>query len=419
MQIGSAIKIHRIKKNMTQEELAYGIISVSYLSKIENLQTTASENVIKLLCGKLGISTTIRKNNKHYELCYDWFSQLQTPSVNNYDLNIDDILHVLNDTEDGELSLLIEIHFIQYYLHKGDLKAALHKIEQIKGMTTALSNIHHYYWNKFSGNYHWTMKSYNEALTYYIIAYGNVHKLDSNTFEIADINYLLGITYSKLLNTSATIEHIQKAIVLFKDNYELYRCTQCHISLGVAYRKSHQYEKAETHYKTALNLANKLNNKELNQLIHLNLVFFYSRQNNFAEAEEHGKLSLELGSEVTEQDLYMSVHFIENYFERGDMNNAERWINTGEKLLSTIDNEKVMKYKIMLKIYQHKMKSEEAAIDLLMHDLLPYLQKESLYADLAKYSTQLSEYYESKKQYKKALKFQKVSSNCLKKLVYN
>lgn len=43
MDIGSKIKIFRIQKNLKQEDLAKGIISVSYLSKIENNLTSLAK----------------------------------------------------------------------------------------------------------------------------------------------------------------------------------------------------------------------------------------------------------------------------------------------------------------------------------------------------------------------------------------
>ncbi|MFC4182655.1 helix-turn-helix domain-containing protein [Saccharococcus thermophilus] len=55
MKIGDRLKLTRLKKEMTQEEVAEGIISVSYLSKIENNQVTPSEEVLHLLYQRLGI----------------------------------------------------------------------------------------------------------------------------------------------------------------------------------------------------------------------------------------------------------------------------------------------------------------------------------------------------------------------------
>lgn len=61
MKKGKLVKSNRIKRGLTQEELSKGIISVSYLSKIENEQVCPSEEVFTLLLNRLGIDTS----------CYD------------------------------------------------------------------------------------------------------------------------------------------------------------------------------------------------------------------------------------------------------------------------------------------------------------------------------------------------------------
>ncbi|MFZ0368814.1 MAG: helix-turn-helix transcriptional regulator, partial [Halobacillus sp.] len=52
---GSLIKQHRKFNNMTLEDLATGICSVSYLSKIEHNTINASEEIYRLLGERLNI----------------------------------------------------------------------------------------------------------------------------------------------------------------------------------------------------------------------------------------------------------------------------------------------------------------------------------------------------------------------------
>ncbi|WP_251127136.1 helix-turn-helix transcriptional regulator [Exiguobacterium sp. s129] len=52
---GNVIKVERMRKNMKQSVLARGICSISYLSKIENNQTTPSETVLELIFERLEI----------------------------------------------------------------------------------------------------------------------------------------------------------------------------------------------------------------------------------------------------------------------------------------------------------------------------------------------------------------------------
>ncbi|MEC0282809.1 helix-turn-helix domain-containing protein [Terribacillus saccharophilus] len=72
MEIGPLIKLHRIKQSMTQEDLAAGIVSESYLSKIENQKTDASPEVIALLCERLGIQLNAENEDMIKEKAEEW-----------------------------------------------------------------------------------------------------------------------------------------------------------------------------------------------------------------------------------------------------------------------------------------------------------------------------------------------------------
>ena len=56
MDIGKLLKFHRLERKMTQEEVAESIVSVSYLSRIENNKTTADQDTIALLFNRVGIN---------------------------------------------------------------------------------------------------------------------------------------------------------------------------------------------------------------------------------------------------------------------------------------------------------------------------------------------------------------------------
>ncbi len=76
MNIGEKLYYYRNKIGLTQEQLAHGICSVSYLSKIENNKCDASPEVLELLVGKLGIPLEEESQEKLAEinrLLEEWF----------------------------------------------------------------------------------------------------------------------------------------------------------------------------------------------------------------------------------------------------------------------------------------------------------------------------------------------------------
>src|SRR5690625_3220775 len=76
MEIGPFIKLNRIEQGMTQEDLADGIVSMSYLFKIENQRTTASAEVTSLLCTRLGVELDNDRNVTINDKCKEWYKLL-------------------------------------------------------------------------------------------------------------------------------------------------------------------------------------------------------------------------------------------------------------------------------------------------------------------------------------------------------
>src|SRR5690625_954229 len=76
IEVGSLIKLQRTKQNMTQGDLAKGIVSLSYLSKIENLKTEASPEITQALCTRLGIKIDNSLNTTIQEKCKEWYGML-------------------------------------------------------------------------------------------------------------------------------------------------------------------------------------------------------------------------------------------------------------------------------------------------------------------------------------------------------
>ncbi|WP_188208289.1 helix-turn-helix domain-containing protein [Alkalibacillus aidingensis] len=72
--IGKAIKFHRLKRGLTQKEVSEGIISVSYLSKIENDSIEPPHEVVQSIYERLQITTEQTKYHKRY--INEWFDTL-------------------------------------------------------------------------------------------------------------------------------------------------------------------------------------------------------------------------------------------------------------------------------------------------------------------------------------------------------
>ncbi|HLR63688.1 MAG TPA: helix-turn-helix transcriptional regulator, partial [Lentibacillus sp.] len=154
MEIGAYIKLHRIKQEMTQTELAEGIVSSAYLSKIENEKTEASPNVISLLCTRLGIQLDTGTDDMIREKLQNWYGMLSSEhDMDEMVQSYQELNRVMYDNHSADSLVMFEIHKIRYFLVIGKSDEALSQINKLAEMSGTFDTLHQFYWYKFKGNY--------------------------------------------------------------------------------------------------------------------------------------------------------------------------------------------------------------------------------------------------------------------------
>src|SRR5690625_2244451 len=119
MEIGPFIKLHRIEQNMTQEDLAKGIVSLSYLSKIENERTVASPEVISMLCTRLGIQLNSKREAIIQKKCKEWYKLLYEVNDKEEIITLHQEIRKLISTTHSYSLVMFEIHRVRYFLILG------------------------------------------------------------------------------------------------------------------------------------------------------------------------------------------------------------------------------------------------------------------------------------------------------------
>src|SRR5690625_7041731 len=114
MEVGQFIKLHCIKQKITQEALAQGIVSMSYLSKIENQRTTASPEVVSILCARLGVQYSNKENAEMKEKYKNWFKLL-------FEVNDKEEIIAKHDEIQKKIVQTNETGTIMFEIHKIDI----------------------------------------------------------------------------------------------------------------------------------------------------------------------------------------------------------------------------------------------------------------------------------------------------------
>ncbi|QQZ09102.1 helix-turn-helix domain-containing protein [Heyndrickxia vini] len=419
MNIGAIIKLNRINQNLTQEELADGIISISYLSKIENGKIEPNEEVIKLLCRKLGIQINSQIDDSTRVKCNEWFHLLLTSSnIEEIKQKYKEINEVSKTIHDSELQLLIKIHMIRYYLKIGETTRAFEQINNLKDVSGTFNNLQKYYWYKFNGNYYSIVEEENDALQKYTLSEDFIPHLDLPEDEIADILYSLAVTYSKHRLTSEAQSYANRALEYYRQIYNFSRCAECHIVLGICYRRINNHQKAEKNYQLAKQLAESTDNKRLVHLTHLNMGYLYFTKGDYNQAIKH------LDIIVNEKDvplidrLAALTSIIGESYINNDLKETKKRINQGLNLINAKNKNKYLSfyYEILSHLYLID-KEYEKFENLMINEFIPYLKEQKNYAKLAGFAEMLGNHFESIHKYKSASTYYKLVNFSYKQIV--
>jgi transcriptional regulator with XRE-family HTH domain len=308
--IGAYIRYLRIQNGMTQEELANGICSVPYLSKVENNRLIPSEEIVNLLLKKLGIQI---KEIDHF---VHTFRQKLTEG--NYAIKIKDrksatkvfeeiknyeqqIIHFPQVLWDFYLFLLKYFLFIKEEITES--KKIIRTIENIKNQLNTQQKMSFYH---LKGVYCCLNKNYEEGLI--LLKKAQVYMEQTKEFN-PELYYHLGLTYSYLNNIILAINYSTIALNHFNESANYLRSLDCQIILGINYLRIEEYEKSQFYFNNVHNIIDTFDIKDLKGTILHNLGYLYFKKKEYQNAIEYFLQSL---NHKNENNINYSAFAVQN-----------------------------------------------------------------------------------------------------------
>ncbi len=420
MEIGSFIKLQRTKQGITLGDLSQGIVSLSYLSKIENLKTEASPEIIQMLCTRLGIQIDNSMENEIKEKSKQWYSMLFEVNDKDEIVRTYEELQAMLDRNLFEDLMLFEIHKVRYHLVLGEYEKALEMINELTKVSSTFDMEQNYYWFKFRGNYSSvTGDNFKQAMTMYKYAEEKLKQLNLGELEVADLQYAISITHSKLRNTLESIDYANLALDVFMKQYNFIRCAQCHIILGISYSRIKMYDKAIKNYNLAKHLGELDKSKQVIQLTNQNLGHLYST---IGKSEEAIKYYIEVVDDEETQlngRLAAITSLIKEYYNIDDIDKTREMIAKALEILELAKNNIHYKlYDYMIHTYSYAINNEHDKFKSVVTDnFIPYLKKHKDYGNLVVYSNMLGSHFEKLGRYKESVKYYKLANITYEELI--
>ncbi|GEL05503.1 helix-turn-helix transcriptional regulator [Rummeliibacillus stabekisii] len=401
MTAGKNIKFNRIKKGWTQEELASGIISISYLSKIENEQLTASPEIIDILCQKLGIQDSTLQDKNLNEEIKSWYQLIINRNPRKSKEIHSELLIKMKKCNSFYTNALFNLISIRYYLISGQLEEAKKLIKTLSMIEKELTNDLLFFFYKFRGNFEYLNNNYEAAYSSFKYAESLFDSSVSN-FEQADVYYSLGLITFELQRMNMAISYTSQALELFRGWYILHRCCDCHLLLGILYQRIKEYDDAKSHYQWASKLAQEVNYQYLYSLAEHNFGYLHYIKNEYTIALHHFENSLKL-KENKISKLKTIICIIKIFYKQNNEEQLSNWIAEAHRCLENHTSPKSKSLSLEYKIFKYLAKKDyDNFICFTTKTALPYFEENKDYQNSIYYSNILAEYFKEKRLYKKS-----------------
>ncbi|RFB18162.1 XRE family transcriptional regulator [Bacillus sp. HNG] len=413
MEIGSRIRFFRIQKNMTQEELANEIISISYLSKIENNQTSASIEVLELLCERLGIKLIESEEYEQLRELHDWYhlmvARKREPVIAFYES------YESKNTNDSRVAIFFVLFELRYFIFIKQLdkaEAQIKKIELYKDIFDIRMN---YFYEKIVGQFYYFKSQFSIAMEHFKVAEeiltSSVH---FESWETADLYYYKGLNHNRLGKLALSIVYIQKALAIYQSLYDLKRSAECQILLGISYEKINEFEMAEENYLLATKVAEGINDPSLLGLIYHNQAVLYSKLGKSSLAIEQYRKSLEHKEEQMVAGRLRSIHgLIEEYHKIEDYDHCKKWLHEGFAIVEK--HQDLTEFNIHFIYYDYLLQNSENLVKFIEKDALTYFEGIEHHLYIAYYAEKLGKIYQENHKYKLASYYFSKAISSLKK----
>ncbi|MBB6454115.1 transcriptional regulator with XRE-family HTH domain [Salirhabdus euzebyi] len=404
MYPGKLIKYHRNKKQITQKELAQGICSVSYLSKIENESIEPSEDVLKLLSERLGLDFNVRVGTeKREELrgkILDWYELIKNREAEEAKILMDKLekaIYRINSTETKNLFLIIRLCYFITFGPKHNWKNDYVELRNMKDLfnTEAL-----YYFYKFESLYYYYENNLDAALESLKEAEKVYPKIDLIDL---DLYYNLSIFYKRTYQVYKSTIYAYKALNAAQAVLDYSLVTECYMVIAANNIRIGEYETAE---KDLLKLQKHeaTHIPAINSLIHHNLGYIYYQWKEYKRALKHLYQSIDYASSKRERiGTFYIICLV--YYTISDYSKLKEALKTG-KIIAHQYNIKSFIYKFY--ILENKMKNNTLSqefLDEMENKIIPYFKSTGERNDLIRFLKLVGDIYYEKRLYKKSAEY--------------
>ncbi len=407
MYVGTMIKMERLKQKMKLDTLSKGICSTSHLSRIENGKSELSEEILKLLSDRLGMSLSIERKVERVKVVE--VKELCKSIINLRDQEgaarlIDELSELLAASSfDLQTRIGLELMVLRLRLViTGQEKEVLVELVTYQEIMSALSPLQSFSVFQMLGMALYAKGDLRGCLDAFTNATSMMEHLSLSPFERADFTYVSSVASMAAGRKFEALEQAKQGLSYFQSVMAGQRVLECHLICGVSYKNSGQLTKALEVFQLAEQICRQFDLNSFLGMLHQNIGDVYSVMgetehaiSNFKEAIKQKEMPLEL--------MYSIYSLVKEYEKLRKYETALHWLYMGERLLAELSESKSEYYRTHFDVYYALCKTEEGIVEDALRNAVRIFKRRGNQKEWRDYAKRLAKFYAGKGSYKKAV----------------
>lgn len=406
MDIGAIIQFYRTKNGLTQKDLANGVCSISYLSKIESGVILPKQDTIELIFERLNMdydkltSYDEETIHKQVDLLYKYITEQRLDEAKEV---VDELQEVITPFHEPYVQYYFELIHFYYLVTINPTEKFKTNLQELLRLENHFESEKLFYFYKIVGFYFNCHLNAKKANGYFHKA---VNILEENNLKDPEIYYLLALSYMGMQKPIYSNYYVGIALEQYANDLKYRKVTDCYHLLGINYLNLGAYDISETYFNQVLKSKPMGDSPKVRSRATHNLSILHYRRGELDQ-------SLKLLHEALENHthLYDIVHstliIAKIYFEQGEMKLAEEFLIKGEELLKGTNLTKVRHRFYILRHQIYKQTHDENFIERCEKVILPHYQTIGETGLMKELLQLLAEVFTEKQDYEKAINYYK------------
>ncbi|WNB92568.1 helix-turn-helix domain-containing protein [Bacillus sp. NEB1478] len=417
MNLGEKIRYFRRVKNLSQQELAAGICSIPYLSKIENGVTEPSEEIQQHLAARLEIRLDSMDENEIIQKYIDLFYSLYQKDYQSADQKFQTLTTSHSQSVDEEILHKI-FKSIYLLLAKDEINEVQVLLKEVSYIDSVMNSEKAFYYNIARGQLSFFLNEYEEALHYFLRAEKKMEEYRFQEWEKGYLLYVIGVTANHLYKNIIALEYTKQALAIFEKSYFFNRCAECRIILAIIHLRIKNFDESTKQLLLAETIADSFHDDSLRGIIYHNLGSIATHKGDSKKAIELLSRSLVAKEKDTLSAKVMTIYTLVKEYQKD--NRPEKGMEIIDTWLEQIQADPLHRgYELHILYYKHLFTyggHNEITIHFMVNELLPYFEQRNEWIHLADYYPIIGKYFEKKQKYKQASMYYSSAIEALKKL---